>query len=163
MKSIIGYVVFALSAILAGTAAGWGFGWFEFSNTHEQFFENQWARIDTSTVAPKVSLIDTDNFRFTDLEKGGFASHDFVLKNSGTSDLKINLIDQSENVDVILPDELVILPGNTFPVTVKLRDTNFVGEFEGFALIGTNDPSAERKQLRFSISGTLSESGQNLP
>ena len=126
-------------------------------------FSNQWSRIDSSTVAPQVSLPGSDTFRFKELKQGETASHDFIIKNSGTSDLEISLIDQSENIDVILPDGKVILPGRTFPVTVKLRDTNLSGEFEGFAVIGTNDPSVERKQLRFLISGTISETGKTDP
>ena len=163
MKSIIGYIGLALFAILLGIAAGWGFGWLEYSNTDEQFFQNQWSRIDSSTVAPQVSLPGSNTFRFKELKQGETASHDFIIKNSGTSDLEISLIDQSENIDVILPEGKVILPGRTFPVTVKLRDTNLAREFEGFAVIGTNDPSVERKQLRFLISGTISETGQNRP
>ena len=163
MKSIIGYIALALFAILTGIASGWGFGWVEYSNTDEQFFQNQWSRIDSSTIAPQVSLPGSDTFRFKELKQGETVSHDFIIKNSGTSDLEISLIDQSENVDVIVPDGKVILPGRTFPVTVNLRDANLAGEFEGFAVIGTNDPSDERKQLRFLISGTISETGQNRP
>ncbi|MEE2827099.1 MAG: DUF1573 domain-containing protein [Planctomycetota bacterium] len=163
MKTIIAYAVLASVAVLTGIGAGWGFGWWESSNTEENFFQNQWARIDSSNVAPQVSLLGSNDFQFKALKQGEPVIHDFVIKNSGTSDLEIKLEEQSDNVDVLLPDGQVVLPGRTFPVTLKLRNSNLPGEFKEFAVISTNDPSEERKQLRFSISGTLSKNGEKRP
>lgn len=163
MKSIIAYIVLALVAVLSGIGAGWGFGWWEYSGAEENFFQNQWARIDPSTVAPRLSLLGPSDFQFKEAKQGEPVIHDFVIKNAGTSDLKIKLEDQSANVEVTLPDNQVVLPGRTFPVTLKLRDTSSPGEFEEFALISTNDPSEDQKQIRFSITGTLSGNGENQP
>ncbi|MCH2180584.1 MAG: DUF1573 domain-containing protein [Mariniblastus sp.] len=163
MKSIIAYIVLALVAVLTGIGTGWGFGLWEYSDDKEKFFQNQWARIDSSNVSPQLSLLGSKDVQLKELKQGAPVIHDFVIKNIGTSDLEIKLEDQSSNVEVILPDGQVVLPGRTFPVTLKLRNTSSAGEFEEFALISTNDPSEERKQLRFSISGTLSENGKNRP
>ena len=163
MKSTFTYIGLALVAILLGIAAGVGFGWWEFSNTPEHFFKNQWSRIDKSTTAPRASLLGSNTHRFESLKLGESASHDFIIENSGTSDLTIQLVDQSENVEIILPDSKVLLPGRTLPVTIRLRDTSTAGEFKAFAVIGTNDPADERKQFRFEITGNVSGTEEKCP
>ena len=124
MKSIIAYIVLALVAVLTGIGTGWGFGLWEYSDDKEKFFQNQWARIDSSNVSPQLSLLGSKDVQLKELKQGAPVIHDFVIKNIGTSDLEIKLEDQSSNVEVILPDGQVVLPGRTFPVTLKLRNTS---------------------------------------
>ncbi|MCH2177745.1 MAG: DUF1573 domain-containing protein [Mariniblastus sp.] len=161
MKSAIAYLVLSLAAIFLGTLAGTGWSWFEYSNTEEHFFENQWNRVDPTSVKPEFDLSGTAPQQQFDGVVGQPASHDFIIKNSGSSDLELTLAEHSENIEVNLPETQTVLPGRTFPITLTLSDTGEPGEFEGFAVITTNDPSEERKQIRFSIRVKIVESPKN--
>lgn len=161
MKSAIAYLVLSLAAILLGTLAGTGWSWFEYSNTDEHFFENQWNRVDPTSVKPEFDLSGTATEQQIEGVVGQPVNHDFIIKNSGSSDLEITLAEHSENIEVNLPKTQTVLPGRTFPITLALSDTSEPGEFEGFAVIITNDPSKERKQIRFSIRAKILKSPKN--
>ncbi|MBN1132788.1 MAG: DUF1573 domain-containing protein [Bacteroidales bacterium] len=89
--------------------------------------------------APVVS-IDNPEFKFGSLNQGERVEHDFILKNSGKSDLIIRKVKASCGCTAVNPEKSVIGPGESIAIKTVFNSAGKVGTQNKTVTIITNDP-----------------------
>lgn len=158
MKAIIRYLGLIVLAVVAGAAAGAGWSWYVFSNTEEDFFENQWPAVIPGESMPVATLVGFSEYEFsTPLSPGEVRSHEFLVRNDGISELEVTPSVKSGPASVEPSETISLRPGMTYPVTVTVTAPSKPGDFEAEIELQTNDPDPARGILILRIRGRAAE------
>ena len=160
MKAILQYALLILIAAILGALVGGGISWYEYGHTAEHFFENQWPPVDPKKVAPIARLIGLPDFAFEQpLVAGKTYRREFLFQNDGTSELEIDVVRHSDNIQIDLEGTLSIRPGVSMPIELKFTPAEGQDTFAGWVELKTNDP--ERQAWRLTVRGSVQPSAQN--
>lgn len=148
MKAIIRYLGLIVLAVAMGAAVGTGWSWYVFSNTKEDFFENQWPAVIPGESTPVATLVGFSEYELsTPLSPGEIRSHEFLIRNDGFAELTVTPSVQSGPASVEPSETIQLRPGMTYPVTVTVTAPSKPGDFEAEVELKTNDPEPAREKL----------------
>ncbi|HBX51668.1 MAG: hypothetical protein A2W98_05765 [Bacteroidetes bacterium GWF2_33_38] len=116
----------------------------------------------SKAVAPKA-VFDSKDFTFGTIKQGESASHDFVLKNEGKSNLIIRKTKASCGCTAIAPENNVIAPGESTKIKTTFNSAGKKGVQNKTITVITNDP--ENTTIILNVKGevTVPEGQQPSP
>ncbi len=94
---------------------------------------------DELAKAPILS-VDDPEFKFGTIKEGEKVEHDYVLTNSGKSDLYIRKVKASCGCTAVQPEKNVITPGESVHIKTVFNSAGKVGSQNKTVTIITNDP-----------------------
>lgn len=95
---------------------------------------------------PSAHIV-TNNYNFDTIKAGQLVTHPFVLRNTGASDLIIRTIHPSCAFYEVVPEKMIIPPGDTSVIRVTLDTEGLKGYKESGVTIITNDPANYKQFL----------------
>lgn len=93
--------------------------------------------------APVIS-VDNSEFKFGKIEQGEKVEHDYVLTNSGKSDLHIRKVSASCGCTAVQPEKKVIAPGESVNIKTVFNSAGKTGNQNKTVTIITNDPKKSK-------------------
>ena len=97
--------------------------------------------------------VDNANFNFGVIKPGDKAAHDFVIKNTGKSDLLIHKVQPSCGCTIATLKSNVLKPGESTTVSISFDSKGKDGAIEKYISIFSNDPT--KPSLALYIKGTI--------
>jgi len=113
---------------------------------------------------PTLVLDQRTTFDFGVMGQDAVGTRDFVFGNEGPGDLVLTGTQPSCSCTVgnLQPGESkVVPPGEQFTVTIRWETRQYVGRYEKYAVIDTNDP--QRPQISFTVQGEVQPDVLTLP
>ncbi|PRY96956.1 uncharacterized protein DUF1573 [Marinilabilia salmonicolor] len=109
----------------------------------------------TDEQIANAPVLDVDNrvFDFGELKQGEKVSHNFVITNSGKSNLVLRKVRASCGCTAIQPDKMVIAPGESTNVVAEFNSRGMSGRQNKSVTIYSNDPKKSTMLLR--LTGTV--------
>ena len=93
--------------------------------------------------APVLSVDDTE-FKFGKINQGEKVEHEYVIKNSGKSNLLIRKVKASCGCTAVQPEKKVIAPGESVKIKTVFNSAGKVGNQNKTVTIITNDPKKSK-------------------
>ncbi|MBL9122263.1 MAG: DUF1573 domain-containing protein, partial [Planctomycetaceae bacterium] len=113
------------------------------------------AQIAAAADAPRA-LVQSVDFDFGSMERGTSGSHEFAIRNGGSSPLLLEQGDTSCSCTLSGLNQNSLAPGESGTVTLSWTAKGITNDFRHWAKIRTNDPSAP--EIEFAIHGRVLES-----
>ncbi len=109
----------------------------------------------TDEQIANAPVLDVNNrvFDFGELKQGEKVSHNFVITNSGKSNLVLRKVRSSCGCTAIQPDKMVIAPGESTNVVAEFNSRGMSGRQNKSVTIYSNDPKKSTMLLR--LTGTV--------
>lgn len=115
----------------------------------------------TPELSPPQITLPESSHDFGDLEEGDVATHNFVVKNSGGSQLVLERVGTSCGCTAALPEKKEIAPGDTTTIEVSFNSKNRAGQsVHKTVTVYSNDP--DHSQTRLTITGSVTQRGPRL-
>ncbi|MDI3525879.1 MAG: hypothetical protein PWR03_62 [Tenuifilum sp.] len=102
--------------------------------------------------APRVEF-NTNHYDFGTVKQGDPVKYDFIMKNSGKSDLIIRKIKASCGCTTATPSQKVLKPGESTNISASFRTSGYSGRQGKTITVITNDPKNPTMILR--LTGTV--------
>ncbi len=100
--------------------------------------------VEANQLGPKAELRETV-FDFGAVMPGQAVVHTFIIKNSGSEELKIKGVEFSELLSYSVPSS--IAPGQEQNITLNLDTSNISGYVQAMGILYTNDPKHPEIEL----------------
>ncbi len=164
--------VVAVASLLAGSALGAGTSWWRGGRTIEDY-KPLLQRMEKSSSAgpssdgtasgkPIVEVVgEGADHDFGVMGRYQRRSHVFILKNSGTADLRVRLLKTTCKCTLGKLDKDVIPPGQTLEVQLEWKANSDEAEFRQSATLETND--IDRSTVILTVHGRLDRELEAIP
>ena len=151
MRNFFGYVLLALLA----TGLGWGTGYLvcqrQYVGVEEKFYDGEFDAAEIAKRSPVLVIEGGFDHDFGPVEEGNSYNHEFIVENRGDGNLKLSLINKTDNIEIELSENgEIISPGASLPMAVTLI-VKEGGSKSGTVELSTNDA---QKTIRLTVYGS---------
>jgi len=119
--------------------------------------EEDFTALTPEQLADAATLvIDNPEFNFGTIKQGEKVEHEFIIKNSGHTNLMIRSVKASCGCTAVQPEKNLILPGESTKMKVIFNSAGKMGTQNKTVTVITNDP--KNSKAIFWVKGTVTES-----
>ena len=119
-----------------------------------------------AVAQPKAVFLEK-SFDFGNINQGEIVTHEFTLKNEGTSPLKIDKVKASCGCTAAAPDTEELEPGESAKIKVKFDSHGRKGVQKKYVYVFTDDPEMPQMRLFFTtnivLEGQMESKNTNSP
>lgn len=138
MKSIFKYILLSLIAVGLGYAGGSLACRQQYKDVQEPFYTGEYDQGLLDTLSPVMVIDGGYKFDFGEIQPGEH-THEFIIENRGTANLKVSVEKKSDNIKTDFgADQQLIVPGASLPMEITLTVADDDSK-AGFVQLETND------------------------